>query len=142
MLNPKDLARRHEAFGGAVAFYILPYLTFRTDLVVKEMEKIAPREEWTSAHHTLLQMEGNVVDIEFAEELPDEAKPLAYYWQEHNGDLKHNLHLMAQFANTELHNEFWDAWNRALDGVLARTTNRDAEADEGENPGEADADAP
>jgi len=141
MLNPKDLARRHEAFGGAVAFYILPYLTVRTDILLREMEKVAPREEWTNAHHTVLQMEGNVVEIEFTDELPEEAKPLAYYWQEHTGDLKHDVMLMAQFANNELHDAFWTTFNRALDGIIAHK-NGDEDVVEGENPGEADADAP
>lgn len=44
--NLKPLASKHAAFDGAVTFYMMPYRTMMVDIVVEELQRIAPSAKW------------------------------------------------------------------------------------------------
>lgn len=124
MQNVKSLAKSHEAYNGAVRFWMIPWHTVQLDVVIETMSRLLPRTDWSTHTHIFTVCYGTCIDIEFdldkaPEDKAHEVKTLHYFWQARNGNVAETWNLFQQIVPANAAVEWDAAYSATRDASLS-----------------------
>lgn len=132
MMNLKARAKTHKAFGGAVTFWMLPWLSFKFNMVSSRINvEIGNRDEWTGIEEVFALLEGVTVDIDF--DLDDETPQVIYafsdYWQNRTGNFAEDFEMFVMCADTTILNAVHEAFGQTRE-TIAQNGRLDGDSEE------------
>lgn len=116
-MNLKELAvaAAPAALNGTLTLWMLPYLTFKSNVVNAAFADIVPSDQWETQHTTFVTCESLVVDVEVADNAPTEARGFALYWRERGDDLRVNWDAFTSAVGGQAILAFWEAYAATRD---------------------------
>lgn len=105
----KALANQWVSESGGLTLWLMPYTTYRVNVISEELRRIVPEEQWDDFHKTFVNFEGSTVDIEINDKATREEQAFSVYWTNRNGDMRTNWELFSAVCGTEFLNLFWEA---------------------------------
>lgn len=132
-MNLKSLAKEYRAFGGELAVWMIPYDTIMISIIIDELSKLIPQEQWNSIHNTFALCEALTVDVEQVVDNPSpQAQGFLAYFQARNGNVEHNWQEYTRAFSPAMIGEWWSAYEKTRDRLPQSESRLEPEA--GENP--------
>ncbi len=133
MANQRSpLAVPFELYDGEVVLWLMPFTTYKNNVVQSQFERIVPRSKkygvknkdgvfepgWDEYGNCFVMLEGNVVDAEFKESLRPRASVWQAFWQARTGDLEARWNAYTAVATLWFNSDFWEAYRGTRDATF------------------------
>lgn len=136
----KNLARKYEAFEGAVIFWMLPYDSLAHNVAIDEVREARAltveggHYQFSEADAVFLYTDKNTVDIDFDGDLTPEIEALKVYWQQRSGATLKDLqafNLLSRDVAMVWHSAYVATRDKTFDkpAALEEPTDADPESD-------------
>ena len=111
MINPLLRSRSRSHTIGGVTYFFMPYMTLRSTAASNEFAHIVPEHRQEIVHRTFTLTEGDLIDVEFGEDLQPHEAALRDYWSSRSPDMAERWLLFSALCTTENLNNVWEAYS-------------------------------
>lgn len=111
MINSLLRSRSRSHTIGGVTYFFMPYMTLRSTAASTEFAHIVPEQRQEIVHRTFTLTEGDLIDVEFGDDLQPHEAALRDYWMSRSPDMAERWLLFSALCTAENLNNIWEAYS-------------------------------